>query len=97
MATNKGQIKLLEVGLGSVQSKVQQLGVGLNNKFHQLEETINQLSKVLLASKESSSYPAPINDGGNNNSLRTQDGGKPIFSSQLAKLEFPNFFGDVPP
>ena len=79
MATNKERIELLEVGLGNVQSEVQQLGVGLNNKFHQLEETINQLSKVLLPSKESSSYHAPINDGGNNHSLRTQDGVNQFF------------------
>ena len=44
MATNKAQIELLEVGLVSVQFELQQLGVGLNEKFHQLEETINQLS-----------------------------------------------------
>ena len=51
MATNKERIELLEVRLGSVQSEVQQLGVGLNDKFHQLEETMNQLSKVLLEAR----------------------------------------------
>ena len=95
MATNKEGIELLGVGLGSVQSELQQLGVGLNEIYHQLEETFNQQSKVLLASKESSSYPTPV-DGGNHHSLRTQDGGKPIFSSKLAKLEFPKSSGDDP-
>ena len=93
LETNKEQIELLEVGLGSVQFELQQLRVGLNENFNQFEETINQLSKVLLEIKESLSYPTPI-DGGNHYSLRTQDGSKPIFSSKLAKLEFPKFLGD---
>jgi len=55
MASNKERIRALEVGLGGVQDGMQQLELGVTNKLHHLEETINELLETFLSTKEVSS------------------------------------------
>ena len=40
MATNKERIESLEAGLGGLQIGMQQMEISVNDKLHQLEETI---------------------------------------------------------
>ncbi|RVW67264.1 Retrovirus-related Pol polyprotein from transposon 412 [Vitis vinifera] len=54
MAYNKERIEALEVGLGGVQDGMQRLELGVTDKLHHLEETINKLSRALLSTKEPS-------------------------------------------
>ena len=97
MAYNKERIEALEVGLSGVQDGMQRLELGVTDKLHHLEETINKLSKALLSTKEPSRN--------NNNNWREEsscsyheknDDGRQVFSSKMAKLEFQRYFGDDP-
>ncbi|KAL6313127.1 hypothetical protein AAG906_021658 [Vitis piasezkii] len=97
MAYNKERIEALEVGLGGVQDGMQQLELGVTDKLHHLEETINKLSEALLSTKEPSRN--------NNNNWREEsscsyceknDDGRQDFSSKMEKLEFLRYFGDDP-
>jgi hypothetical protein len=45
----------LEAGLGGVQYGMQQLELGVADKLHHLEETINRLSEAFLSTREVSS------------------------------------------
>jgi ClpP class serine protease len=55
MASNKERIEALEVGLGGVQDGMQQLELGVVDKLHHLEETINKLLEAFLSTREVSS------------------------------------------
>ena len=69
--------------------------LGITDKFHHLEETINRLSETLFSNKEGSSRHNHPNDrdGHSRNNHEDNrddpDGGRSVFSSKMAKLEFP--------
>ena len=84
MTTNKESIEALEAGLDGVQTGMQRL-----------EETISRLSKVMLSNTESSNH----NTSGHEPSQTHReefDGSRQIFSSKMARLEFPKCSGDHP-
>ena len=83
MATNKERIEALEAGLGGVQDGMQRL-----------EDTVNRLSEILLSTRESSNN----HNNGREGFVQPHqnDGGRQIFSSKMAKLEFPKYSGDDP-
>ncbi|KAA8537020.1 hypothetical protein F0562_029498 [Nyssa sinensis] len=54
MTTNKERIENLEVGLGGLQDSMGRLELGFADKFHQMEDTLNKLTEVLLSNKEGS-------------------------------------------
>ena len=56
MASNKERIEALETGLGGVQDGLQQMELGMADKFNHLEATIQKLSETLLSSNASSSH-----------------------------------------
>ena len=100
MGTNKEQIEQLEVGLRGLQDGMSQMELGLNDKLQQMQETINKLSEALLSNKEVSSNNANDRNGRFHNnrddSKEHTEGGQSMFSSKLAKLEFPRYSGDDP-
>jgi len=49
MGTNKERIEQLEAGLGEVQNGLHRMELGMIDKLHHLEGTLNRLSDVLLA------------------------------------------------
>ena len=87
MASNKERIKALEAGLGGVQDGMQWLELGVTDKLHHLEETINKLSEALHSTKEPSR-----NDNKNwwEESSRSyheeNDDDRQVFYSKMAKL-----------
>jgi hypothetical protein len=102
MATNKERIEMLEAGLGGVQEGVQRIEMSMTGKMHQLEETINKLSEALLSSKallsnKGESSHSNTNREGNSRSIHEEnEGNRQVFSSKMAKLEFPRFSGQDP-
>ena len=60
MATNKERIENLEARLGGLQDGMQQMEIGINEKLHQLEETINRMYEAFFSNKEGSSHTLAI-------------------------------------
>ncbi len=85
MATNKERIEALETRLGGVQDGMQRL-----------EDTVNRLSEILLSTRESSNNHNIGREGFVRPHREENDGGRQIFSSKMAKLEFPKYSGDDP-
>ena len=54
MATVKERIEPLETRLGVLQDGMQQMKLGLTNRFHQTKETTKKLSKALLSNNNGS-------------------------------------------
>ncbi|KAA8528308.1 hypothetical protein F0562_035663 [Nyssa sinensis] len=88
MASNKERIEALEAGLRGVQDGLHKMEVGMADRFHHLEGTINRLSDLLLVTQEPPLHGTHHREG--------HDGGRPVVSSKTAKLEFPLFTGDDP-
>ena len=84
MATNKERIEALEAGIDGVKIGMQRL-----------EETISRLSEVMLANTESSNHNTS-GRGPSRTHLKEFDGSRQIFSSKMARLEFPKYSGDDP-
>ena len=95
MSTNKERIEHLEEGLGGVQDGMQRMEVGITDKIQQLEDTIAKLSEALLSSRSSPSHNNYNWERQSRTNRDTSDNNKP-FSSMIAKVEFPRFFGDDP-
>ncbi|RVW32935.1 hypothetical protein CK203_112638 [Vitis vinifera] len=85
MATNKKRIEALEAGLGGVQDGIQRL-----------EDTVNRLSEILLSTRESSNNHNNGREGFVRPQREENDSGRQIFSSKMAKLEFPKYSGADP-
>ena len=85
MATNKKRIEALEAGLGGVQDGIQRL-----------EDTVNRLSEILLSTRESSNNYNNGREGFVRPQREENDSGRQIFSSKMAKLEFPKYSGADP-
>lgn len=69
----------------------------MTKTLHQMEEVIQKFSDVLLSNRETSNINNYQNNRLHFNRVESQDnydGGRPIFSMQLAKLKFPRFAGD---
>ncbi|KAA8522091.1 hypothetical protein F0562_012595 [Nyssa sinensis] len=97
MASTRDRIEALEVGLGGVQDGMQRMELGMTDKLHQLEETINKLSEALLSSKGSSSNNHMPGQDSNLRSYREEDDShRQNFSSRFVRLEFPRYSGDDP-
>ena len=56
MSTNKERIEILEASLGGVRDGLHQMELGMADKLHHLEETINRLSEACFSNRESSNY-----------------------------------------
>ena len=85
MATIKERIEQLEARLGALQDGMTWMELSLTNRLHQIEETINKLSKVLL-----------FNNNGSIDYNETQnDRGRQIFPSKLVELEFQLHKGSI--
>ena len=52
IATIKKRIEQLEARLGALQDGMQWKELGITNRLHQIEETINKLSKALLSNND---------------------------------------------
>ena len=85
MATNKERIEALEAGLGGVQDGIQRL-----------EDTVNRLSEILLSTRESSNNYNNGREGFVRPQREENDSSRQIFSSKMAKLEFPKYSGVDP-
>ncbi|KAJ0044952.1 hypothetical protein Pint_05472 [Pistacia integerrima] len=86
MATNKEiRIEALEAGFNGIQDGMQRL-----------EETVNRLSEVFLSTKDNSSNHNNGREGFIRSHREENDGSRQIFSSKMAKLEFPKYAGDDP-
>ena len=98
MATNKERIENLEVGLGGLQANLSRMELGVNDKLHQLENAISKISEV-LSTRQNPTFSNVNERNGQSSygrSCENTEGGRPMFSSKLAKLEFPKYFGDDP-
>ncbi|KAL9432532.1 hypothetical protein AB3S75_027545 [Citrus x aurantiifolia] len=98
MATNKGRVENLEARLDGLQDGLQQMEIGINDKLHQLEEIINRMSEAFFSNKEGSSHNVN-NHPSHSYKEHTKEeasGSRMIFSSKMAKLEFPRYAGDEP-
>ena len=98
MAINKKRIENLEVGLGGLQANLRIMELGVNDKLHQLENAISKISKVLSTRQEPTSSNVNERSGQSSygRSRENTERGRPMFSSKLAKLEFPKYSGDDP-
>ncbi|KAK0588855.1 hypothetical protein LWI29_006264 [Acer saccharum] len=99
MASNKERIESLEAGLGGLREGMNQMELGVA-KLQQMEETINRLSEALFSNKEGSSNNSSSRDGysriNKEDNREEPEGNRQIFSSKMAKLEFPKFSSDDP-
>ncbi|XP_043817377.1 uncharacterized protein LOC110625649 [Manihot esculenta] len=102
MATNKERIENLEAAIGQLkntvgqlQGSISQMDYGINSKLQLIEVAISKFSEMSFSNKDGSSS---IRDRSQNRYGRedSREGGKPIFASKLAKIEFPKFSGDDP-
>ncbi|KAJ0007378.1 hypothetical protein Pint_29904 [Pistacia integerrima] len=94
MASNKERIEALEARLGGVQDGLQRLELGVTDTLHRLEETINKLSEAVLPTKEPSNNN--WREGSSSSYHEENNGGRQVFSSKMAKLEFPRYSRDDP-
>jgi phage-related tail protein len=93
---NKERIEMLEAGLGRVQEGVQRMEMSMSGKMRQLEETINKLSEAMLSSKGESSHGNTNREGNSRSIHEENEGYRQVFSSKMAKLEFPRYSGQDP-
>ena len=96
MATKKERIENLEVGLGGVQESVYRLVQSMTEKFGYLEGTLNLLSDLLLTNKESANHRSYERGGSSRSHGEETEGGRQVFSSKTARLEFPRYGGEDP-
>ncbi|KAL5575959.1 hypothetical protein UlMin_017658 [Ulmus minor] len=64
--------------------------------MQRLEDTVNRLSEILLSTRESSNNHNNGREGFVRPHREENDGGRQIFSSKMAKLEFPKYSGADP-
>lgn len=96
MATNKERIENLEVGLGQLQDNLSKMERGISDELQQIKAAITGFSELTLSSKETTSS---ANDQASQIRTRqdeSKEGGKPLYSAKLAKLEFLKYSGDDP-
>ncbi|XP_037496276.1 uncharacterized protein LOC119371008 [Jatropha curcas] len=91
MTTNKERIENLEVSIGGLQDNLSKMELGVNDKLQQPEVAINKLSSVLLTNTPSSNVTDQTGQSSNRRYRENTEAGQPMFSSKLAKLEFPKY------
>ncbi|KAL4318769.1 hypothetical protein GQ457_18G015560 [Hibiscus cannabinus] len=95
MTSNKERIENLEASFTTVQTNLNRLELGFNDKLQRLEDALTKLTGALISDSSASG-----NDHNGNSSVgRFPDNSSPghqYVSSRLAKLEFPKFAGDDP-
>ena len=101
MATNKDRIERLEVELGNIQDSLSRMEVGVVDKIQRLEDTLSKLLGSMFSNQSSSTNNNPEgNSVGDRHrkedSYELLESRKPMFSSKLARLEFPRFTGSGP-
>ena len=96
MATNKERIELSEAGLGSLQDGMNRMELGINDRLHHLEETLNKLTETIMASKGAAIQIAHHQSGSSRPNCEENEGGRQNFLFKMAKLEFPRYSGDDP-
>ena len=96
----KNEIKKLEAGLGGLQDGMSRMELDIAEKLQHMEDTILKLSEALLSTKEASNSNTNDRNGRSRNNKEEfrnhSEGGHPMFSSKLAKLEFPKYSRDDP-
>ena len=105
MATNKERIENLETQMGGLKDNFSILDMGVTDKLQQLENAVSKLADAVIPKHVPSSSNTNDRTGNSltgcsrstrEDSQENVEGGRPIFSSKLAKLEFPKYFGDDP-
>ena len=86
------------MGLGGLQANLSRMELGVNDKLHQLENAISKISEVLSTRQDPTSSNVNERSGQSSygRSRENTEGRRPMFSSKLAKLEFPKYSGDDP-
>ena len=69
--------------------------LGMTNKLHHLEETLNWLSNMLITNQRNPNHDNHHREG-NNHHKEGNNGGQQIISSKTIKLDFPWFLRDDP-
>ncbi|RVW29332.1 hypothetical protein CK203_109103 [Vitis vinifera] len=86
------------MGLRGLQANLSIMELGVNDKLHQLENAISKISEVLSTRQDPTS--SNINERSGQSSYgrshENTERRRPMFSSKLAKLEFPKYSGDNP-
>ncbi|XP_037493831.1 uncharacterized protein LOC110010892 [Jatropha curcas] len=96
MATNKEPIENLEVGLGQLQENLSRMERGLSDELQQIKAAITKFSEITLPSRDTSSSTSDHISQNCTNHDESREGGKPLYSAKLAKLEFLKYSGDNP-
>ncbi|KAF2285202.1 hypothetical protein GH714_039010 [Hevea brasiliensis] len=69
---------------------------GLSDELQQIKAAITKFSELSLTSKDASSSISNRISQNLTNQEESRDGGRPLVSAKLAKLEFPKYSGDDP-
>ena len=96
MASNKERIEALETELGGVQDGLQQMKLGMADKFNHLEATIQKLSEALLSTNSSSSHNNHEREIPPRFYREEVEGYNPLTSSKTTRLDFPKYSGGDP-
>ncbi|KAL9437883.1 hypothetical protein AB3S75_023702 [Citrus x aurantiifolia] len=96
MTTNKERIERIEADLGSLQDRMEQMEVGINDKLQRLEETINKLVESNNATKGTTSRNSTENSSSTKPAREERDAWRHMPPTRITKLEFPRFAGDDP-
>ena len=96
MTTNKERIERIEADLGSLQDRMEQMEVGINDKLQRLKETINKLVESNNATKGTTSRNSTENSSSTKHAREERDAGRHMPPTRITKLEFPRFAGDDP-
>jgi len=91
MTTNKERIENLEAGLGGLQDNLSRTELGIADKLNRMEDIVQKLSEAMLSNNEASNSNSNDRNGrfrANREETREHyEGGRPMFSSRLAKLD----------
>ena len=96
MSTNKERIENLEASFGDLQTKFDRMEVGVGDKLRQIEAAISRMSNILITRHETSLGSPNAQASQSSNGQDLLEGRRPMFTSKLAKLEFPRYSGDDP-
>ena len=96
MASNKEHIEALEIRLGGVQDGLQQMELGMADKFNHLEATIQKLLEALLSTNASSSHNNREREIPPRFHQEEVKGYNPLTSSKTTRLDFPKYSGGDP-
>lgn len=95
MATNKERIERVEVEIGGLQDKMNQMELGLMDKLHHLKEAFSKLADSISTSRGTASQQENVGS-----SLRPRreesERNRQQLPPRVAKIEFPRYVGDDP-